>query len=103
MDFIEGLTKSKGRDTILVMVDRLSKYAHFSALSHPFSALQVAPILLLDIIHLHGIPPVFCPIEIRFSSTVYGLNLFDYWGQHFAAAQPIAPNLIGKQKCLTIV
>ena len=29
IDFIQVLLKSKGHDTILVVVDRLSKYAHF--------------------------------------------------------------------------
>ena len=29
MDFIEALPRSKGSDTIWVIVDRLSKYAHF--------------------------------------------------------------------------
>ena len=42
MDFISGLPKAKGKDTILVVVDRLTKFAHFIALAHPFSAKEVA-------------------------------------------------------------
>jgi hypothetical protein len=38
MDFIEKLPKSEGYDTIMVVVDRFSKYAHFYPLKHPFSA-----------------------------------------------------------------
>lgn len=56
MDFVEGLPKSEGKDVILVIVDRLTKYAHFLPLSHPFSASQVAKLFLDHIYKLHGLP-----------------------------------------------
>ena len=42
MDFIVGLPPSNGKTTIYVVVDRLSKYAHFTPLSTSFTAKSVA-------------------------------------------------------------
>ena len=56
LDFIEGLPKSRRKDTILVVVDRLSKYAHFLPLSHPFTTITVAQLYFYNIFKLHGVP-----------------------------------------------
>ena len=41
MDFIDGLPKSQMMDVIMVVVDRLTKYVHFIALSYPYSPAKV--------------------------------------------------------------
>ncbi|PKA64689.1 putative mitochondrial protein [Apostasia shenzhenica] len=56
LDFIEGLPKSHGKNAILVVVDHLSKYAHFLALTHPYTAALVAQIYLDNVYKLHGMP-----------------------------------------------
>ena len=56
MDFIEGLLKSKGYNAILVVLDRLSKYAPLVALKNPFTAVTIAIIFIQDVVCLHGIP-----------------------------------------------
>ena len=42
MDYITGLSKSEGKSVIMVVVDRLTKYANFCALSHRFKASTVS-------------------------------------------------------------
>jgi hypothetical protein len=46
MEFIIGLPKSGNKSVIMVVVHRLSKYAHFCALQHPFTASAVAQIFM---------------------------------------------------------
>lgn len=56
MDFITGLPKSKGYEAVMVVVDRLSKYAHFVPPKHPYSAKTLADMFVKEIVRLHGIP-----------------------------------------------
>jgi hypothetical protein len=72
MDFIEGLPKSGKFDTILVVVDKFTKYAHFLALAHPYTALSVAQLYFNGIYKLHGLPQAIISDRDRvFTSTLW--------------------------------
>ena len=51
-----GRPKSRGYDSILVVVDRLSKYSHFILLRHTFTTWSISEIFVKEIVRLHGIP-----------------------------------------------
>jgi hypothetical protein len=56
MDFVEGLTRAHAANCVLVVIDSLTKYAHFIPLSHPFTAAGVAKLFMNHIYRLHGLP-----------------------------------------------
>jgi len=56
LDFIEGLPKSEGFFVIMVVVDRLTKFAHFIPVKHPYTAPTIAKTFLDNIVKLHGMP-----------------------------------------------
>lgn len=60
------------KDVILVVVDRLTKYAHFLTSAHPFTTHEVAELFLSNIFKLHGLP--VCIVSKRdriFRSTLW--------------------------------
>ena len=72
MDFVEGLPRSSGYTSILVVVDKLARYAHFIPLSHPFTALQVAHAYIINIYKLHGLPAAIVSDRDKiFTSTLW--------------------------------
>jgi hypothetical protein len=58
MDFVTGLPRTqKGNDSIWVIIDRLTKVAHFIPVKTTFGgATTLARIYLKEIVRLHGIP-----------------------------------------------
>jgi hypothetical protein len=56
MDFIEGLPKSEGYSVIMVIVDRLTKYAHFIQVKHPCTTTCIAQLFMDIVVKLHGLP-----------------------------------------------
>ena len=59
LDFITGLPRNQSQnDSIMVVVDKLSKAAHFIPIKTTYKAANIADIFLKQIFRLHGVPKV---------------------------------------------
>jgi hypothetical protein len=57
MDFVGALPRNqKGQDSIWVIVDRLTKSAHFIPVKSTYKASQYAAIYIEQVVRLHGVP-----------------------------------------------
>lgn len=56
MDFMVGLSLFHGFMVIIVVVDRLTKYAHFGALTSHFNAARSTKLFIDIVVRHHGFP-----------------------------------------------
>jgi hypothetical protein len=66
---------SSSANAILMIVDKFSKFAHFIALKHPFTAKTVAQ-LFLDVYRLHGLPKSIISDRDKIFTSLFWQSLF---------------------------
>jgi CRISPR/Cas system CSM-associated protein Csm2 small subunit len=73
MDFITGLpTSTKQNDAIMVVVDKLSKSAHFIPVKSTCKAIDIAQVLMKEIFRLHDMPKeIMSDRDMKFTSNFW--------------------------------
>jgi hypothetical protein len=96
MDFIEGLPLSHGCNSILVVVDRYTKYAHFLPLNHPFTAQGVARLVLDNVVKLHGLPKSIVSDRDRIFTSIFWKELFSLFDTSLLISSSYHPQTDGQ-------
>eukprot|EP00253_Pinus_taeda_P019597 PITA_19597 len=73
MDFITGLPKTKkNNDSIIMVVDKLSKAAHFIPVQSTYRAAQITHIFMQNVFRLHGLPKtIISDRDVKFTSAFW--------------------------------
>ncbi|GKV15510.1 hypothetical protein SLEP1_g26297 [Rubroshorea leprosula] len=94
MDFVTGLPRTlKGNDSIWVIVDRLTKSAHFLPYRTGTSIEKLANMYMEEVVKLHGVPvSIVSDRDTRFLSHFWtslqqALNWKGSWDQHLSMAE----------------
>jgi hypothetical protein len=72
MDFLTGFPSISGKDSLLVVVDRFSKRAHFIPVPVSITAESTAKVIIREVVRLHGVPKsIVSDRDPRFTSACW--------------------------------
>eukprot|EP00253_Pinus_taeda_P003664 PITA_03664 len=99
MDFITGLPKSKKtNDSMMVVVDKLSKSAHFIPVQSTYRVAQITNIFMQNIFKLHGLlKTIISDHDVKFTSTFWR-TLFEGLGTQLNFSTAYHPQTDGQTK-----
>ena len=104
MDFITCLPKLEGNNVFMRVVDRITKYAHFCAFSHPFNASTSVATFLEIVYKLHGNPKIIVSDRDPIFNAKFWIELFSCLGTHLDHGSSYHPQHDGQteivNKCL---
>lgn len=100
MDFITGLPNSFGLSVIMVVIDRLTKYAHFIPLKADYNSKVVAEAFMSHIVKLHGIPRSIVSDRDRVFTSTFWQHLFKLQGTTLAMSSAYHPQSDGQSEVL---
>lgn len=96
MDLLTGLPKSKGKNVIIVVFYRLTKYAHFCSFSQPFSSITIAATFINIVQKLHGRPKIIVSDRDPIFMGKFWSELFSCLGTQLGHSSSYQPQSDGK-------
>lgn len=106
MDFVEGLPTSGSANSIMVVVDKFTRFAHFIPLHHPFTAAKVAAAYLNNVFKLHSLPKIMVSDRDPIFTSRFWKEFFSMMGNELRINSAYHPQTDGQSgrvnQCLEI-
>ena len=100
MDFITALPPANSYTVVMVVVDRLSKFAHFIPLKSDYNSKQVAEAFVNHIVKLHGFPKSIVSDRDKVFISHFWQQLFKLQGTSLAMSSSYHPQTDGQSEVL---
>ncbi|CAM8877778.1 unnamed protein product [Rhodiola kirilowii] len=100
MDFVTCLPRSNQKTVVMVIVDRLSKYAHFCAMRSGFTAESVASMFVQEVCRLHGVPASIVSDRDPVFMSMFWQELFRRQGTILAHSSAYHPQTDGQTEVI---